>query len=188
MFREYTHQRHTTLFARGYFLTSDTVSLCGAISKAETLLIIGVLCIFSGAPWITGQIMPDVFSSVLLLTIFLIAFCTDQLRRGEVLYVSVLMTVAIATHFSPCADCLWFDFVVVRIEAHFWAEQGSHLAIGGAAPHAVRCSGMFHARGELGGFTRKSVLRGTATSSSWQMDRRRTCSGLLDACLPDYGQ
>ena len=154
MFREYTHQRHTTLFARGYFLTSDTVSLCGAISKAETLLIIGVLCIFSGAPWITGQIMPDVFSSVLLLTIFLIAFCTDQLRRGEVLYVSVLMTVAIATHFSPCADCLWFDSVVVRIEAHFWAEQGSHLAIGGAAPHAVRCSGMFHARGELGGDSR----------------------------------
>ena len=115
------------MLAHLLYLTTRSVS-DGAISKAETLLIIGVLCIFSGAPWITGQIMPDVFSSVLLLTIFLIAFCTDQLRRGEVLYVSVLMTVAIATHFSPCADCLWFDSVVVRIEAHFWAEQGSHLA------------------------------------------------------------
>ena len=87
------------MLAHLLYLTTRSVSN-GTISKAETLLIIGLLCVFSGAPWITGQIMPDVFSPILLLTIFLLAFCTDQLRRGELLYVSVLMTAAIATHFS----------------------------------------------------------------------------------------
>jgi hypothetical protein len=87
------------MLAHLLYLTTRSVS-GGTISKAETLLIIGVLCVFSGVPWITGQIMPDVFSPILLLTVFLLAFCTDQLSRGELFYVSVLMTAAIATHFS----------------------------------------------------------------------------------------
>jgi hypothetical protein len=51
-------------------------------------------------PWITGQIMPDVFSPVVLLSLFLLAFCTDQLTRGESMYVGALLTVGITTHLS----------------------------------------------------------------------------------------
>jgi hypothetical protein len=59
----------------------------GRISKPETLLIIAGLCIFSSLPWITGQILPEVLSPVVLLTVFLLAFCADQLRRGQLPYV-----------------------------------------------------------------------------------------------------
>ena len=55
----------------------------GNTGKPEILLIVAALCLFSSLPWITGQIMPDVFSPVVLLGLFLLAFCTDQLTRGD---------------------------------------------------------------------------------------------------------
>ena len=60
------------MLAHLLYLTTRSVS-DGTISKAKTLLIIGVLCVFSGAPWITGQMMPDVFSPILPLTIFYVS-------------------------------------------------------------------------------------------------------------------
>jgi hypothetical protein len=72
----------------------------GSVSKTETLLIIAVLCVFSSLPWITGEIMPDVFSPVLLLGLFLLGFCSRQLGRFERVYLVVLTTAAITTHFS----------------------------------------------------------------------------------------
>ena len=72
----------------------------GSVSKTETLLIIAGLCVFSSLPWITGEIMPDVFSPVLLLGLFLLGFCSRQLGRFERVYLVVLTTVAITTHFS----------------------------------------------------------------------------------------
>src|SRR5215212_6165064 len=42
------------------------------VSKLATLLIVPALCLFSSLPWISGQVMPDVFSSVLVLGIFLL--------------------------------------------------------------------------------------------------------------------
>lgn len=80
-------------------LTTRCVS-DGRITKPDILLIIAGLCVFSSLPWITGQILPDVLSPVLLLGMFLVAFCRDQLRQGELLYVCALMAVGIAAHFS----------------------------------------------------------------------------------------
>ena len=81
------------------YLTTRGVS-GGSISKPETLLIIAGLCVFSSLPWITGQILPDVLSPVLLLGVFLLAFCGEQLRRAELLYVGTLTTAGIAAHLS----------------------------------------------------------------------------------------
>jgi hypothetical protein len=72
----------------------------GDAGKVETLLIVAALCLFSSLPWFTGQIMPDVFTSVVLLGAFLLAFCTDLLSRRELIYVGALMTAAVATHLS----------------------------------------------------------------------------------------
>jgi hypothetical protein len=159
----------------------------GTISKAETLLIIGVLCVFSGAPWITGQIMPDVFSPILLLTIFLLAFCTDQLRRGELLYVSVLMTAAIATHFShvPIAfGLILLSFGLKLIfgpnKARIWQSAALLLIPFVVAVCSILGVNWVDSRGI--GFARNSNV-----FPPGKMDRRRTCSVLLDACLPDYG-
>ena len=87
------------ILAHLLYLTTRCVS-DGSISKPEILLIIAGLCVFSSLPWITGQILPDVLSPVLLLGMFLLAFCGDQLRRGELLYVGALTTAGIAAHLS----------------------------------------------------------------------------------------
>jgi hypothetical protein len=55
----------------------------GRISKPETLLIIAGLCIFSSLPWITGQILPEVLSPVVLLTVFLLAFWQISSAEGS---------------------------------------------------------------------------------------------------------
>src|SRR5262245_23965742 len=72
----------------------------GKIEKSEILLIVAALSVFSSMPWFTGQIMPDVFSPVILLGIFLLAFCPDRLGRGELLYVGALTAAGITTHLS----------------------------------------------------------------------------------------
>ena len=87
------------ILAHLLYLTTRCVS-DGRISQPEILLIIAGLCVFSSLPWITGQILPDVLSPVLLLGMFLLAFCGDQLRRGELLYVGALTTAGIAAHLS----------------------------------------------------------------------------------------
>ena len=87
------------MLAHLLYLTTRCVSN-GSISKPDTLLIIAGLCVFSSLPWITGQILPDVLSPVLLLCMFLLVFCGDQLRRAELLYISALTTVAITAHLS----------------------------------------------------------------------------------------
>lgn len=81
------------------YLTARCVS-GGAIGRLETLAIVAVLAIFSSLPWVAGEVMPDVFSAVLLLNIFLLAFCRRELAIWELLYVAILTAVAITAHFS----------------------------------------------------------------------------------------
>ena len=72
----------------------------GRVDMLEMLLIVGALGVFSSLPWVTGQILPDVFTPVVLLSIFLLAFSENRLTRTEIFYVSALAVLAIATHLS----------------------------------------------------------------------------------------
>jgi hypothetical protein len=87
------------MLAHLLYLTTRCVS--GAkIKILDVLFIIAALCVFSSLPWTTGQILPDVLTSVLVLGIFLLGFCADQLRRGELIYLTALTAISIAAHFS----------------------------------------------------------------------------------------
>ena len=81
------------------YLTARCVS-GGAIGRLETLLIVAALSIVSSLPWVAGEVMPDVFSAILLLNVFLLAFCVRELAVWEMLYVAILTVVAITAHFS----------------------------------------------------------------------------------------
>jgi hypothetical protein len=72
----------------------------GALGRLATLLIVAALALLSSLPWITGQLMPDAFTPVVFLGVFLLAFCSYQLARAELIYVGALTAVAIATHLS----------------------------------------------------------------------------------------
>jgi hypothetical protein len=110
------------ILAHLLYLTTRCVS-DGSISKPATLLIIAGLCIFSSLPWITGQILPDVLSPVLLLGMFLLAFCGGQLRRGELLYVGVLTTVGIASHLSHVPIAFGLILVCIGLKPIFAPNQ-----------------------------------------------------------------
>ena len=62
--------------------------------------VIVALALLTSLPWITGQILPDVASPIVVLGIFLLAFCSERLSWRERIYLFVLTTLAIATHLS----------------------------------------------------------------------------------------
>jgi hypothetical protein len=87
------------MLAHVLFLTARGVS-DHRVGMVELLAIVGALSVFSSLPWLTGQILPDVFTPVLLLGMFLLAFCSDRLGRWQLPYVWALTTASITTHLS----------------------------------------------------------------------------------------
>lgn len=111
----------------------------GTIGRLQILLIVVYLCFFSGLPWITGEILPDVFTPVVLLGIFLLAFCSNHLGRAEVVYVAVLTAVGIAVHLSHVPIALGLMLLAIALQRVFapaeftvrrWAVLASVFAIG----------------------------------------------------------
>ena len=81
------------------YLTARTVAR-NRIGTFEMLLIIAALAVFSSLPWVSGEILADVFAPVVLLGLFLLAFADAELSRAELVYVGALTAFAIATHLS----------------------------------------------------------------------------------------
>jgi len=64
------------------------------------LACIALLCLLSNLPWFTGFIMPDIFTGILTLSLFLMVFCWLHLGRIEKLYFFSLTVISIAVHLS----------------------------------------------------------------------------------------
>src|SRR5262249_7363826 len=62
------------------------------------LVVVGGLALFTSLPWYVGQLMPDIFVPLAVLGIHLLAFRTRKLRRIEIIGVSVVVAIAIASH------------------------------------------------------------------------------------------
>jgi hypothetical protein len=95
----------------------------GKIGKLATLLIVGALSLLSSLPWVAGQLMPDVFTPVVFLGLFLLAFCTHQLARTELVYVVALTAAAIATHLSHVPIALGLIVLCVALRLMFAITQ-----------------------------------------------------------------
>ena len=67
-------------------------------ARGRHLLLCAVLAVGSAAPWFTSLLMPDVFTSVAVLCVVLLAW--GGLARGEAAYVAALGTVATAAHLA----------------------------------------------------------------------------------------
>jgi hypothetical protein len=80
-----------------------------ALSVAKRhLLACGLLAFASTAPWFVSFLMPDIFSAITVLCIFLLGFST-RLNRVETVWLVLLGAVAIAVHLSHlviAAACL----------------------------------------------------------------------------------
>jgi hypothetical protein len=105
------------------------------LSLGAWLAVFAVLCTASSLPWFTGQIMPDVFTSVVILLSFVVVWAplTDFRSRWVVLGLSF----AIATHLShfPIAAGLLLGGAAARIGAD--ADARSRKAVSRLALRAV---------------------------------------------------
>lgn len=72
----------------------------GLTSMLAVLGVLVPLGLLSTLPWFTGFIMPDIFTGVLILSLFLLIFCPSQLSLGEKIYLVALVIVAVTVHFS----------------------------------------------------------------------------------------
>lgn len=93
------------IFVQGAMLSHAMYTALGCslgrrIECREFLLIVLGLCIFSSAPWVSGQLLPDVFTPIILLCMYLVVFCRDRLTSGQLIYFVILLAASITTHLS----------------------------------------------------------------------------------------
>ena len=93
-------------------------------SRIQFLVIVAILSLATSLPWFTGFIMPDVFAPLMVIGLFLLAFCFERLRRGERVLVVALTFFSIIVHYSnvPIAIGLWITaaiaYLVMRRRGH----------------------------------------------------------------------
>lgn len=80
------------------FLTLRT--LLGTVDTRFYLVTVFVLSLFTSLPWHAATLIPDIFTPIVVLGIFLLVCMDDRLRTWELLYVLVLTTAATSFHFS----------------------------------------------------------------------------------------
>jgi hypothetical protein len=64
------------------------------------LLTAALLAAFTGLPWFAAQVMPDVFTGLLVLALWLLGFAHDRLGRWERLYLLLLCAGIVACHLT----------------------------------------------------------------------------------------
>src|SRR3954466_6368133 len=106
LFLHATHWRLSlwpTIFAQGLlvahvlYLSLRAVRLPGAM---PLLVAACCLAVLTRLPFFAGQIMPDFFTGIVVLTLWLLGFRFHILSRGERVYVALLATISIAVHLS----------------------------------------------------------------------------------------
>jgi hypothetical protein len=80
-----------------------------------TLLVMG-LTLATSLPWYVGQLMPDIFLSLVTLAIFLLAFHDDKLTRLEKIALASFVTIASAFHMSILALTLALTLAFCLLE------------------------------------------------------------------------
>jgi hypothetical protein len=81
-------------------LLALTLQVLGRPGSGWLLGLSGLLAVGTGLPWAAAQIMPDVFTGLLVLALWLIGFGWDKLRRFERAYLLLFAAGAIAIHLS----------------------------------------------------------------------------------------
>lgn len=83
----------------------------------ETYLFIAtILALTTSLPWHTSALLPDAFTPILLLAMFLVGFCRASLSRLETAYLVVLIAVAAIVHLSHFPLALGLIAVIVAAQ------------------------------------------------------------------------
>jgi len=91
------------------------------------LVLVGILTVTSPLPWFTSQLMPDVFTGVVVVALALLAFAADRLSAAERIALVVLTTFAIAVHLSHVLLAIALLAVLLPMRRS-WASAGRCIA------------------------------------------------------------
>jgi len=69
-------------------------------SLISYLIMIAFLCLFTSLPWLTGFIMPDIFTGVMILSLYLLLFCRGSLGLWEKRYLFLLTVLSATVHLT----------------------------------------------------------------------------------------
>lgn len=72
----------------------------GDVAPARFLVTSAALVCLSTAPWFVGLLLPDFFTAVVVLALFIVGYGRSRLSRAEYGYVWLLAVAAILTHYS----------------------------------------------------------------------------------------
>jgi hypothetical protein len=81
------------------------------------------LCLLTNLPWFTGFIMPDIFTGILILSLFLLIFCGERLSRSEKNYLFFLTVLAVTVHFSHIPFALGLIMSVCLLRMMKWKRM-----------------------------------------------------------------
>jgi hypothetical protein len=90
---------------------------CVTVRAEAYLGVMAALALFSSLPWFTSMIMPDVFTGVVVLGMYLLCFVPERLGRIERWYVFALTAGAIACHLSHLALAAGLVIVILVTKA-----------------------------------------------------------------------
>ncbi len=79
---------------------------CGEVTPARHLALAAGLAALTSAPWFAATLMPDFFTPVVVLCLFLLGFGETRLGRLEIAWTALLAAVGIATHLSHLPTAL----------------------------------------------------------------------------------
>jgi hypothetical protein len=140
-----THTLWSVVFAQclltAYLLRLVLREVFAIGSRLEFLAIIAVLCMTTSLPWYAGFLMPDIFTPLMVLGLFMLAFCFDRLSRWEQCFVVSLTFVAAIVHYShiPIAIGLLAIGILARwVQNRYSRAAIPHLAL----PAAVVVAGI----------------------------------------------
>jgi hypothetical protein len=70
------------------------------VKPGTYLTVAAILALTTSLPWHTSALLPDLFTPVLVMAMFLLAFCRDRLHRLETLYLVAMVALATIVHLS----------------------------------------------------------------------------------------
>ncbi len=130
-----THTLWSAVFLQGllvvYLLRLVMREVFAISSRLGFLAIIALLCMLTSLPWYVAYLMPDIFTPILVLGLFMLAFGFERLGRWERCYVLAVTYLALVVHYShiPIALGLLIAGGLARWIRHESANAKPHLAL-----------------------------------------------------------
>ncbi len=112
-----------------------------ALRPAGFLLLTAALVLLTPVSFHVSHLLPDIYLAVMTLALFLLAFCSETLRRAEVIYLSLLATGSACLHLTafPVGAAIVGLAILLAVSGRRWARP-----VRAAAPWpwpSSQCSG-----------------------------------------------